>query len=133
MKSVVNAIAVVAVAGLAACASVQPLKAPAAFIPERKPDRVWIASADGEVFQLLNPTIIRDSVVGTLMGTGERYAFPVADTEYQVFAKQHNKGRTATLVGSMALLGGLAAYGIAVGGNGEKGCATPGSRGCPVQ
>jgi hypothetical protein len=117
---------------MTACATVRPVTAPATFIPQHHPDRIWVAAPNGEVLQLIGPALRGDSVVGTLAGTSEPLAVPLTP-DYHVFARQPAAGRTAQLVGVVGVIGGLAIWGFAQGGNGEKGCATPGMRGCPPQ
>jgi hypothetical protein len=126
----VRSVAILTFAGLAACASVQPIQSPSAFIGEHHPERVWVAATNGEVFQLLSPEIRGDSLVGTLAVTSESFAVPL-DSEHQVFARRASTGKTMQLVGAIGVVGGLAVWGFIEGGNGSKGCATPGMRGCP--
>ncbi|HZC68026.1 MAG TPA: hypothetical protein VE201_05345 [Nitrospirales bacterium] len=132
MVKPVKRVAVLTLVGLTACASVQPIAAPSAFIGQHHPERVWVAATNGEVFQILSPEIRGDSLVGTLAATSESFAVPL-DTEHQVFARRASTGKTMQLVGAIGVVGGLAAWGFIEGGSGAKGCATPGMRGCPPQ
>ena len=114
------------------CATVRPVASPSTYMAQHRPDRVWVADANGEVFQLMNPTLQGDSVTGTLAGTTEPLTLQLT-SERTLLARQPSSGKTAQLVGVIALVAGLAIYGLIVGGGGDKVCATPGSRGCPLQ
>lgn len=114
------------------CSSVRPVAAPTTFIPQRNPETVWVTNELGETFALVRPMVRGDSIVGTLAATSEPFSVPLAPGNV-VFARQNSPGKTLGLVGTMALLAGFAIWGFIVGGNGEKGCAQYGMRGCPPQ
>jgi len=132
MKALRRSVAALLLPLTVGCTAVRPIATPAAFIPQHNPDRVWVAAPNGEIFQLLSPSMRGDSVVGTLAGTSESMTLPIGG-DYIVLARQPSSGRTAQLVGVVGAVGGLAVWGFITGGNGAKGCATPGSRGCPPQ
>lgn len=113
------------------CAAVQPVRSPTTFMAQKSPDKVWVADPNGEVFQLLNPRLLGDSVTGTLAGTSESLTLELGPGR-TLFARQPSSTKTAQLVGVLALVAGLAVYGFIVGSSGAKGCSTPGMRGCPA-
>jgi len=132
MKPTLRTAICIVLAGTFGCATVRPVAAPSAYIAQHRPDQVWVADSNGELFQLNKPTVSGDSIIGTLAtGGGELMAFELTPAR-TVFAKQPSKSKTLQLVGVIALVAGAATYGFIVGGSGDKGCATPGMRGCPA-
>jgi hypothetical protein len=128
-----RATAAVLLCSTTACYTVQRVRAPQQFIPQRAPERVWVLdNGNGETFQLERPVLRADSVVGTLAGTAESLALQLT-SDRVVFARQKSNGKTAQLIAGLGLLGGLAIYGVIAAGSGERQCATPGMRGCPSQ
>jgi hypothetical protein len=114
-----------------ACTSVRPVLSPSTFIPERRPEVVWVNDPDqGEVFTLANPTMQGDTVLGTMAGMSEPMALPLKP-QYTVLARQRDGGKTAQLVVAVGVITGLAIWGFVVGGSGPRRCTTPGYRGCP--
>jgi hypothetical protein len=104
-----------------ACYGVRPVASPSTFIQTENPEAIWIADDNGEVLELMSPTLKGDSVVGSLDGLDEPVTVEL-DPENPVYARQKDAFKTATLVGGLGLVAGLAVYGFAVGGGGEKVC-----------
>ena len=113
----------------AGCYSVKRVSAPSSYIAEHHPEQVWVASDNGEVFRLSGPAVRGDSVVGTVNGTSEPMALDLKG-QHEVFAKQKDPLKTATLVGGIGAILGLGIYGLIQGGSGAEICPEPGRRGC---
>jgi hypothetical protein len=89
-----------------ACVTVRPVAAPASFIPQTKPELVWVQHQDGESFPLSRPTMRGDTLAGQRLDTAEpvRLALPRVAS---ISARQPDRTRTALLVAGAAALAGL--------------------------
>jgi hypothetical protein len=113
--------ALVLLASTTACYGVRPISSPSSYIQAENPEAVWVADDNGEVFRLEAPVVRGDSIVGSLDGLSEPFAVEMSP-EHAVYARQRDPVKTATLVGGLGLVAGLAVYGFSVGGSGDKVC-----------
>jgi hypothetical protein len=92
------------------CTSMQVIQ-PAQVIPSQHPTSVWVKASDGEVVDVLNPTIKGDSLTGTMAQLGEPYSVALKDLTWAK-AKEPNTVRTvAATVGGVAF-GSAVVYGL---------------------
>ena len=117
-------IAVVAVAGLVGCKTIQPVSSPSNFVSAQRPDLIWVTNEWNEIVPLGNPRVAGDSLVGTWVGLGDEVRIPLSQAR-NVEAKQFNAGRTLILAGSLAAVSSALIYWV-VNGTGEpKPCNNP--------
>jgi hypothetical protein len=124
-----RSIALVLLFASVGCYSVKRVNAPSSYIAEHHPEQVWVAAENGEIFRLAGPAVRGDSVVGTVNGTSEPMVLDLKG-QHEVFARQKDPLKTATLIGGIGAVVGLGIYGFIQGGGGEAICPEPGRRGC---
>lgn len=102
----VRSLVVLIAIGGAGCVTVRPVVAPANYIPQQKPDLVWVTSHAGEVIPIARPTISGDTVIGQWLGTSESVRLALPQVQ-MIHARQPDRTRTAWLIASATALAGL--------------------------
>src|SRR6266568_4037764 len=74
------------------CASLQPVRDPAQFIPQHLPARVWVVTTNNATLAVAQPRIDGDTLRGTWEGRSAPLAVPLRDIE-RVEAVQRDKTR----------------------------------------
>jgi hypothetical protein len=91
-----------------ACATMQPVREPAQFIPETKPPVVHVTFRNHSKVTFAQPRVRGDTLYGTVPGVSQPVAAPLSHIE-RIEAVQRDKKRTRWLI---AGLGVLAAAGV---------------------
>jgi hypothetical protein len=112
------------------CTSVRPVLAPDRFIPQQRPELVWVLNERGDVVPLAQPRVETDSLFGTWEGLGEPVAMKLGDVR-EVRARQPDRTKTALLVAALVGGAGLVYWGAAQGHGPEAQCVI-GMGGRPV-
>lgn len=86
-----------------ACVTVRPLAAPSAFIPQRTPEFVWVEQNDGELYQVTQPVLHGDTLVGMRAGTSEPVNLTLPQIR-SISARQLHRTRTTLFVATAAAL-----------------------------
>lgn len=107
-------LAAIVLAATPACTSVRPVLTPDRFIPEQRPELVWVLDEGGDVTPVARPRVAGDSLVGSWEGTGEPVAMKLAHAK-EIRARQRDGARTALLVAALAGVGGLVYWGATQG------------------
>jgi hypothetical protein len=94
------------------CATVQPVRYPAEFIPEKHPKQVWLTREDGKEFLLVNPRVEDEEVVGWARGRREQEVRVPLEETARVRARQTHWTRTALVAGLGLVSGGLFLYSV---------------------
>jgi hypothetical protein len=90
------------------CTSVQRVQ-PSQFIPQHRPQFVWVTTTDSDVTTVVGPRIDGDTLRGTVAGLQERVAIPLTDI-LNVKAKAPDRAKTMILVTGGVVVGGALAY-----------------------
>lgn len=99
------------------CASLQPVRDPAQFIPQHLPARVWVVTTNNATLAVAQPRIDGDTLRGTWEGRSAPLAVPLRDIE-RVEAVQRDKTKTIVLVATLATLTAAGVYGFTRRGGG---------------
>jgi hypothetical protein len=119
------------VALAAACSTLAPVREkPTAFIEAHSPDFVWITKTDNSVVVLEGPKVLGDTLAGFV---GRGYVEIPLSSVQSLSARRPAKGRTALLIGGIALAaGGVAIAILSSGGSaGAPICTNPDPNSCP--
>lgn len=101
--------AVLCALAAAGCHSLQPV--PLHYITETSPAVVYVADGFGVVTTVANPRLSGDTVIGTVPGENREVALPPREVQ-RVSTVRLNRGRTAMLVGGIAVAGTFMAYAV---------------------
>jgi hypothetical protein len=123
-------VAAVVLSGLG-CATLQPVRQPAQFIPDAKPQVVYVTFRNHSKVTIAQPRVRGDSLFGTVPGVSEPVAAPLAHIE-RVEARQRDRKRTAWLIAGLGVLtaAGVFALGQSGGGDFNHPCNTIGTDDC---
>lgn len=107
-----------------ACVSVRPVLYPERFVPEKRPEMVWVVLQEDEVIPLTSPGVRSDSLVGTLAGLNEPFAVPLTFVRV-LRARQFDPARTAALAALAGLASGTLVYLLTRPGGGSSCWVSP--------
>jgi len=99
------------------CASLQPVRNLAQFIPQHLPARVWVVTTNNATLAVAQPRIDGDTLRGTWEGRSAPLAVPLRDVQ-RVEAVQRDKTKTIVLVATLATLTAAGVYGFTRRGGG---------------
>lgn len=105
----------------AGCVTVRPVAAPVNFVPQQRPEVVWVTPTSGEVVPLARPIVRGDSLTGHRLGTAEPVSFSLHQIRVMHAAQPH-RGRTAALVAGIGLLAGFVVWRATQSGDGPTNC-----------
>jgi hypothetical protein len=121
-----------ALAGSAACSSLQPVGDPARFISEAHPKVLYATHNSGAVVAVAEPRVSGDTLLGTREGLSHPVALPLSQVQ-RVEALQRDKKRTTLMIVGVTAVTATLGILLAQAGGGES-CdySLPPSRGgCP--
>ena len=95
----------------AACMTVRPVPSVATFVPQQRPQLVWVTYTDNSIVPVMQPRISGDSLVGTWQGLSEPVAIPLGEVKL-VQARQQDRPRTRALVGALTVFTALGIFAI---------------------
>ena len=99
------------------CATMQPVRDPAQFIPQHLPAQVWVVTTNKATLGIAQPWIDGDTLRGTWAGRSDRLALPLRDVQL-VQAMQRDKTKTIVLVATLTTLTAAGVYGFTRRGGG---------------
>lgn len=91
------------------CATVQPVRQPAQYIPTAHPELVVVIYKDNSQAAVTKPQISGDTLIG--MWAGEQVAVPLSDVQ-RIDAMQKSPRRTAMMVAGLAVLAAGGTYAV---------------------
>jgi hypothetical protein len=94
---------------VAGCASVQPLRDPAAFIAKTQPDVVYATHRDGAQLTIAEPRVSGDSLVGIWRPVAQPLALPLSQFR-RIEARQRDGTRTGVLIAGTTLAAGAVVF-----------------------
>lgn len=103
------------------CMTVRPVVTPATYIPQQKPELVWVTQASGEVIPVAGPTVQGDTLVGSWLGTSERVSVALPRVQ-AIYARQPDRKRTTMLVAFAGVATGFLVWRAIQAGNGASNC-----------
>ncbi len=99
------------------CATMQPVRDPAQFIPQHLPAQVWVVTTNNATLGIAQPWIDGDTLRGTWAGRSDRLALPLRDVQL-VQAMQRDKTKTIILVATLTGLTAAGVYAMTLPGGG---------------
>jgi hypothetical protein len=105
--------------GLAACMSLQPVAEPARFIAETKPEMVYVTQGSGAIFEVMNPTLSGDTLIGTRLGSARHPVVLPWKYVQQISTMRRNKSRTVMLLAGITVASAVSVYAFTQGQNGH--------------
>ncbi len=100
---------------LGACSSVRNVQ-PAQFIPQQKPQVVWVTGTDNSYVPVAAPEIVGDTLKGTWQGLAEPIVIPLNQIR-TVQARMPDHKRTVILFTTLGLISGAVTYTYLTAGN----------------
>jgi len=108
----------VALLSIGACATVQPVKDPAQFIPKANPQVVHVTYVNRTKMFVAQPRVSGDSLFGTMQGQSHQVAVPLSQVRL-IEAVQHSRKRTAWMIAALAVATASGAWALMHSGVGE--------------
>ena len=99
------------------CATMQPVRDPAQFIPQRLPAQVWVVTTNKATLGIAQPWIDGDTLRGTWAGRSTPLAVPLRDVQL-IQAMQGDKTKTIILVATLTALTAAGVYAMTLPGGG---------------
>ena len=108
----------------AACMTVRPVPSFIQFVPQRRPQLVWVTYTDNSIVPVMQPRISGDSLVGTWQGLSEPVAIPLNEVKL-VQARQPDKRRTTWLIASLGVFTAAGVYALIQKTSGKSDACVP--------
>lgn len=118
------------------CATVQPVREPAQFIPRTNPELVLVVYNDNSEVPVAKPHMSGDTLIGTWAGLGESVVVPLSNVQ-RIDAVQRDKKRTTLAIAGLTAFTAGMVYAITqLGGGSNPACDYSGATkqvpaGCP--
>lgn len=107
------------------CMTVKKVQ-PADYIPQHKPDVVWVTTTDNAYTPVAQPQIVGDSLKGTWVGLQEPVAISLKEIQ-SVQARMPSPKRTVMLFSALGVVGGAVVYTLLTAGSSGST-----NNGCPL-
>ena len=107
-----------ALLSLAACATMQPVKDPAQFIPEASPQVVFVTYINRATMFVAQPRVSGDSLFGTIQGQSRPVAVSLGQIQL-IEAMQHSRKRTTWMIAALAVATASGMWALLHSGVGE--------------
>lgn len=101
----------IALLSTAACQTVRPVPSFTTFVPQQRPQLVWVTYTDNSIVPVMQPAIKGDSLVGTWQGLSEPVSIPLGQVKL-VQARQEDRARTRWLVGALSIFTAAGVYAL---------------------
>ena len=109
----------VALLSIGACATVQPVKDPAQFIPKANPQVVHVTYVNRTKMFVAQPRVSGDSLFGTMQGQSHQVAVPLNQVRL-IQARQADKKRTVWLIAGLTVAAASSLWALGQSGAGES-------------
>lgn len=90
---------------------------PETYLASNTANRMLVVDKGGQFYDIEGPSIVGDNLVGIEEGTSDSLVLPVSGVE-EAMVRHKSTARTALLVGTLGLVGGLAVVGVSQVGKG---------------
>jgi hypothetical protein len=104
--------------GSVACATLQPVRDPARFIAETKPEVLHVLHKNGAIVDVAQPRISGDSLFGTRPGMARQVVLPMSQIA-RIEAVQHDRKRTFYIIAGMTAVTATLGYLMLQPANGD--------------